>query len=125
MPIQYPFDSARMHNCRTVAHVRDDIHVVADQEQCHPMGGFDEIEQVENFCLHRHVQRGSRLIQQQQGGAQQQRARNRDALPLTAGELMRAALRERRHEADLFEGLIQAGAVGAKVSPMATLHHQY
>ncbi len=40
------------------------------------------------------VQGAERLVQQQHGGVQDQRARQRDALLLTAGELRRAPLRE-------------------------------
>ena len=47
------------------------------------------------------VERAQRLIEQQQLGPLDQRARQRDALALPAGQLMRLALRVGRHLDDI------------------------
>ena len=47
------------------------------------------------------VERGERLVEQQELGALDQRARERDALALAAGELVRHALDERLHAHEL------------------------
>ena len=51
----------------------------------------------QHFLAARHIERGERLVQQQQPRLRQQRAPERDALAFTAGELVRTA-REQRLE---------------------------
>ena len=63
------------------------------------------VEQVHDLCLDRHVQRGHRLVGDDQLGAQGQGTRDPDALPLTAGELVRVpvvVLRVEPHEFEQF-----------------------
>ena len=55
------------------------------------MLGLQAVKQVQDFRLHRHIQRRSGLIQQQKLRAQQQRAGNGNALTLAAGKLVRVA----------------------------------
>ena len=50
-------------------------------------------QQVEDLRAHRNVERGDRLVADEQRGAQRQRAGDDDALPLAAGKLVRVALR--------------------------------
>ena len=47
------------------------------------------VEQVEDRRLHRHVERRHRLVGDEDVGTQREGARDRDALPLPAGELPR------------------------------------
>ena len=50
-------------------------------------------EQVDDLRLDRHVERGDRLVADQHVGLHRERARDRDALALAAGELVREAAR--------------------------------
>ena len=49
------------------------------------------VEQVDDLLLNGHVQRGRRLVGQDQGGVTGQRHGDENALTLTAGELVRVA----------------------------------
>ena len=62
-------------------------------------------EQVEHLRLHHHVERGGRLVGDDQPRAAGQRHRDHDALLLAAGELVRVRRREPRPAADLLEQL--------------------
>ena len=53
-------------------------------------------QQVQDLCLHHHVQRRGRLVGQQDPGLAGQRHGDRRALPHAAGELVRVAVRARR-----------------------------
>ncbi|MCY1523230.1 hypothetical protein D9M68_581180 [compost metagenome] len=61
-----------------------------------------------------HVQIGERLVQQQQGGRGRQRARQRDALLLAAGDFVRIAVGGVRQAHQLQHFLDAAGAFGAR-----------
>src|SRR5216110_526608 len=58
-------------------------------------------QQVDDLRLHRHVERGRRLVEDDEARLQHHRARDRDALALPAGELVRIAVADRRIETDL------------------------
>lgn len=89
-------DAAVRHRHRTIAHVVNHVRIVADQHHSQIARLFQLVEQVEDLRLHRHVQRRSRFIQQQQLRPQQQCAHNRHALPLAARQLMRVAIQQAR-----------------------------
>ncbi len=65
------------------------VRIVADQQIGHTVLGLQAVEQVQNFRLHGHIQRRSRLVQQQKLRAEQQRAGYGNALTLPAGKLVR------------------------------------
>jgi hypothetical protein len=58
-------------------------------------------EKVEDLSLNGDVKRGSGLIEEQDGRIEDQRAGDRNALALAAGELMRVAEPVRRQEPDV------------------------
>ena len=60
-----------------------------------------------------HVERGHRLVADDHVGAQREGARDADALPLAAGELVRVAVHVVRVEADDLQELLHAGAAAA------------
>ena len=62
-------------------------------------------QQVDDLRLHRHVERRHRLVEDEERRIQRQRARQADALPLAAAELVRVALEMRRFEPDEAEQL--------------------
>ena len=57
-------------------------------------------DQGQDLLLHRHVERGDRLVGDNKGGAAHDRARDGDALPLPARKLMREAVRVHGIEPD-------------------------
>ena len=56
-----------------------------------PLLAAQRVEQVQDLRLHRDVERRGRLVEQQDLRLEDQRARDRDALALAAGELVRVA----------------------------------
>src|SRR5581483_5742759 len=73
-------------------------------------------EQVHDLRLDRDVERGDRLVEDQELGLERERARDADALALPARELVRVARREALVEADEVE---QLGDALARVGPRA------
>ncbi len=65
-------------------------------------------QQVDDLRLDVHVERGDRLVGDDEVGPQRERARDRDALALPAGEFVRIALGRFRAEADDVEQLADA-----------------
>ena len=91
-----PLRSAPVSMIRPEVHHRDPVGDVADHRQV--VGDEDVgdaelllqiVEQVEHLRLHREVERGHRLVADDDVGVQRQRAGDADALALTAGELLR------------------------------------
>ncbi len=75
-----------------------------------PLLPAQPLEQVEDFRLHRNVERRGRLVEQQQFWLKHQGARDRHALALAAGELMRKAEAETPVEPDGLHHLLDARA---------------
>ena len=65
-------------------------------------------QQVEDRRLHRDVERGDGLVGDEQRRRHRQRAREADALALSAGELVRIAVPQLRPQADVVEELAHA-----------------
>ena len=82
-------DPAQVHHRDPVAHVADDGHVVGDEEHRQAQLLAQLVEQVQHGRLHRHVERRDRLVGHQQLGLERERAGDRDALALAAGEVAR------------------------------------
>ena len=87
----------RSHKCATTARSWLTNIVVSDRVAA------DSSDQVEDLGLHRDVERRRRLVEKQQPRLEDQRACDRDALALTAGELMRVSKAMTRVEADIGE----------------------
>ena len=66
--------------------------------------------------LHRDVERGRRLVGDQQLRLQRERAGDADALPLAAGELVRVAVAHRSRQLDLVEQRLDPLAAGRRPS---------
>ena len=95
-------DPAEIHHQHPVGDVMHDVQVVADEQvgqaELLPSGRSSRFS---TCASHRFVQRGDRLVQDQQAGLQRQGAGDVDALALAAGQLVRVAAGElRRVEAD-------------------------
>ncbi len=79
----------RQHHQRAVGDPADHADVVADEDQRHAEVRHQLIENVEDLLLHGDVERGGRLVGDQEFGAKRQRNGNADALALAAGQLVR------------------------------------
>jgi hypothetical protein len=64
--------------------------------------------EVQDLCLHRDVERGGRLVADQQIGLAGERTGNRDALALAPGEFVRILVAVIGGETDLDEQLVGA-----------------
>ncbi len=96
-------DAAEVHHADAVGDVVHDREVVRDEEVREPELALQVAHQVQHLRLHRHVERGRRLVADQERGLGRQRARDRDALPLAARELVRILDAVGGREADLLE----------------------
>ena len=82
-------DFAAAHHDDALGHARNDAHVVRDERDrgfCVLAQVFDQIE---HLRLHRGVERGGRLVGDEQRGLGHHRHRNHDALAHAAGQFVR------------------------------------
>jgi hypothetical protein len=82
-------DLPRVHHGHPVAGLGDDPEVVRDQEQRRPEVALQVGEDREDLRLDDHVQRGRRLVGDEQLRPEHERERNHDPLPHAARELVR------------------------------------
>ena len=96
-------DLSQIHHRDAAADVLDEPQIVRD-EQIRQLQLLLQIhQQVDDLRLHRHVERRDRLVEHQERRIERQRARQADALPLSAAELVRVSLEMRGIEADQAE----------------------
>ena len=76
--------------------MRDDREVVRDEEIGQAELALQVAQQIEHLRLDRDVERGDRLVADDQLRVRRERAGDADALPLAAGELVRIAVDEVR-----------------------------
>ena len=86
-----------------IGDVVHDGEVVRDEQEREAELALQAAHQVEHLRLHRHVERRGRLVADQERRVAGQRPRDRDALALSAGELVRELLPVGAAEADLLE----------------------
>src|SRR5215470_3743561 len=84
-------DLAQVHHGHARADVLDDGEIVRDEDVREAELGLEILEQVDDLRLDRDVQRRDGLVGDDQFGTDGERARDADALPLTARELVRVA----------------------------------
>ena len=72
--------AAQIHHRDAVGDVFDDVQIVRDEQirQPHPL--LQIVQQVDDLCLNRHIQRGNRLVADDELRLDGQRAGNADAL---------------------------------------------
>ena len=109
-------DRAEVHHGQPVRHLPYDGQVVGDQHVRQAELVAKVGEQVQHLRLDGHVERGHRLVADQQIGLHRQRPRDPDPLPLTAGELVRIALEVLLGQPDLLAAARRA-APGSAGSP--------
>ena len=98
-------DAPEVHDDGGVTEVLDHVQVVADEQVGQAEITLQVVEQVQDLRLHRDIERGSRLIEHDEAGAQGERAGNANALPLATGELVRVAVLHVRLQAHLLQQL--------------------
>ena len=103
-------DAPGIHDRDAVADVAHDGQVVGDEEVGDAEVALEVHEQVEDLALHGDVERGDRLVADDERGLQGQGARDADALQLAAGEGGRTAVAQRGVDADAGQQLIRAAA---------------
>ena len=91
-------DLAVVHDADDVGDAPHDAEVVGDEQQAHAEPLADVGQQFEDLRLHRHVERGGRLVGDQQVGLVRKRHGDHHALALPAGQLVRIGAEPRlRH----------------------------
>ncbi|KAG1205234.1 hypothetical protein G6F35_011769 [Rhizopus arrhizus] len=85
-------DVARVHDDDVVRDARDQPHIVGNEHHAQPEFRLDVTQQVQQFGLYRHVQRGGRFVGDQQFGAAHQRHGDHHALAQAARQFERVLL---------------------------------
>ncbi len=85
-------DLALLHHADPFRDPAHDAEVMGDEQDRHPEAGLQILEKLENLRLHGDVERGGRLVGDQEIGLVGERHRDHHALALAAGELVRIAL---------------------------------
>ena len=81
-------------------------------------------EQLEHPRLHRHVERARRLVGDQQLRVERERPRERRALALTARQLVRVPVAERRRQLHRLEQLVDLRSRAASASSGDAVHDE-
>ncbi|EGJ74926.1 putative peptide ABC transporter ATP-binding protein [Streptomyces sp. Tu6071] len=85
-------DAAEVHDGDAVGDVADDREVVRDEDVGEVELLLEPLHEVDDLRLHRDVEGRHGLVGDDDLGAQRETARDADALPLAAGELVRVAV---------------------------------
>lgn len=96
-------DLASTHHVHVVRDHPDDREIVADEYVTERPTALQINEKFENLFLHQHIQRRDRLVQDDEFGIERQCTGDRDALPLSAGELMWVSVDVRAIKRDLLQ----------------------
>ena len=100
--------AAEVHHRDAVGDVPHDRQVVGDEQVGQAEVVLQVLEQVDHLRLHRDVERGDRLVADDDLRLQGQGPGDPDALPLAAGELVRVAVDEVGVQADPVEQFLGA-----------------
>src|SRR3984957_1864094 len=99
-------DLPQIHDRHAVAHVTHDRQVVGDEDIGQTELALQVGEQVQDLRLDRHVQRGHRLVTDDQLRVERERPGDADALTLAAGELGREPVEVLRVQPDQFHQVL-------------------
>ena len=100
--------TSQIHDPNEVRYAFDDRDIVADEEEGQPQVGLQTCEEIQNLRLHRDVERGNRLVGYDEARMGRDRARNRNALPLSSGQFVRILVEETAREIHAVEELRHA-----------------
>ena len=84
-------DLAQVHHRHRIGDMTHDLKIMGNEEICDAQLFLQIHEEVQHLGLDRHVERGYRLVGDDQPGMQHQRPRHRNALSLSPGEHVRIA----------------------------------
>ena len=73
-------DATRIHHRDLVGLLGDHAEVVADEHERHPPFALESCEQLEDLCLNRDVERGGRLVGDEDVRVERERHRDHHAL---------------------------------------------
>src|SRR5256886_33250 len=93
-------DAARVHDRDTICGLGDNSHVVGDQHDRRAPLARDALDERDDLRLHGHVERGGRLVGDQQDRLRGERQRDDHALAHAAGELVRVMVEARLRSRD-------------------------
>ena len=93
-------DGAEIHHRDAVGDVLYDGEIVRDEDVGEPEPVLQVAQQIEDLRADRDVERGDRLVADDQLRLDRERARNGDALALAAGKFVRVAARKARLQPD-------------------------
>jgi hypothetical protein len=99
-------DPAEIHHGDAVGDVPHDCKIMRDEQVGQMQFALQVLQQVDDLRLHRNVERGDRLVADDEGRPQRERACDPDALPLAAGEFVRVTPHRRArqpHQVDRFQ----------------------
>src|SRR3989338_7554675 len=96
-------DAPEVHHAYLMREVFHYRKVVGDEQVTQVQFLLQRLQQIQNLRLHGHIQRAGRFVADQQLRRYGERARDRDALPLPAGKLMRITPFGAACQADLVE----------------------
>ena len=82
-------DPAAVHHAHAVRDLAHDGQIVGDEQQRHPEPLLEVLQQLQDLRLDGDVERGGRLVGDQQVGLVRERHRDHHPLALAAGELVR------------------------------------
>src|SRR5581483_1991656 len=100
--------AAEVHDHHAIRDVPHDVQVVGDEDVGEAELALQVLQQVEDLRLHGDVERGHRLVADDQLRVDRERARDADALALAAGELVREPVEVLGVQADDLEQLLDA-----------------
>ena len=117
-------DLAEVHYGDAIGDVFHNREIVADEDVGQPEALLQRAHQVDDLRLDRHVERGDRLVGHDQLGLDRERAGDRQALALAAGEFVRIAARMVGPQPDQLEQLADAGAPRRLVAGKSVKHQR-
>ena len=102
---------ARVHDAEPVAGLEDEAEVVADEEHRRAELAAEILDELDDAGLDGDVERGGRLVEDEECRLRHQRHGDDDALLLAAGELVRVAVEDARRvgQADGLDGAERLG----------------
>ncbi len=101
-------DFTLVHHGDAVAHLCGNAQIMRDEQHREIEALAHVVDQFEHLCLHRDVKRRNWFVGDQDFRLHRECARDADALALTAGELVREALKRVRIETDKPHQLLRA-----------------
>jgi len=118
-------DLAEIHDRDFIGQIFDDRHVVRDEQVGNAQPALQVAQQVQDLRLDGHIERAGWFVANDKLRLDGQRARNRDALALAAGEFMRIAVFHLRAQAHLHHDFFDPRCARAPVAAHAERDHAF